>query len=184
HGSPGLLKPRLFDETPRYSDTHIADFQGRELDEIDVSYPRELRPDVLTVDSQRYRAISESVAGGGPPGGDGPYATFIGLTGQYESNLGFHGAASEFQQEYESFRELVLANDFQNDDLPRSTSAPLISRDDFVCLYRELVLKVRRNAVFCAKTFDADVVRNLCSGGRRVSSGSGSGSGGRTGSSG
>jgi len=175
HGSPGLLKPRLFDETPRYSDTHIADFQGRELDEIDVSYPRELRPDVLTVDAQRYRAISESVAGGGPPGGDGAYSTFIALVGQYESNLGFHGAASEFQQDYESFREQVLANDFQNDDLPRSTSAPLISRDDFVCLFRDLVTKVRRNAVFCAKTFDADVVRNLCSMGRRSSSGSSGG---------
>jgi mono/diheme cytochrome c family protein len=177
HGSPGLLRPRVMDETATYSDTHIADFQGRELDEIDASYPRELRPDVLTVDSQRYRAISESVPGGGPPGGDGAYSTFIALVGQYESNLGFHGAASEFQQEYEPFRELVLANDFQNDDLPRSTSAPLISRDDFVCLYRELVTKIRRNAVFCAKTFDADVVRNLCSGGRRTSSGS-SGSGG------
>jgi hypothetical protein len=178
HSSPGLLKPRLLDETPLYSDTHIADFLGRELDEIDVSYPRVLRPDVLTADSQRFRAISESVPGGGPPGGDAAYSSFIALVGQYESNLGFHGAAAEFQQDYDSFRELVLANDFQNYSLPRSTSAPLISRDDFVCLYRDLVTKIRRNAVFCAKTFDADVVRNLCSGGRRNNSSSGSGTGG------
>jgi mono/diheme cytochrome c family protein len=177
HSSPGLLRPRLLDETPLYSDTHIADFLGRELDEIDASYPRELRPDVLTTDSQRFRAISESVTGGGPPGGDAAYASFIALVGQYESNLGFHGAAAEFQQEYESFREAVLANDFQNLALPRTTSAPLISRDDFVCLFRDLVTKIRRNAVFCAKTFDADAVRNLCSGGRRVNSSSGSGSG-------
>jgi mono/diheme cytochrome c family protein len=176
HGSPGLLRPRNLDETARYSDTHIADFLGRELDEIEASYPRELVPDVLTVDSQRYRAISESVAGGGPPGGDGAYSTFIALTGQYESNLGFHGAAYEFQQEYDTFRELVLANDFQNDDLPRTTSDPLISRDDFVCLFRDLVTKIRRNAVFCAKTFDAAEVKNLCSGGRRTNVGSSSGS--------
>jgi mono/diheme cytochrome c family protein len=177
HGSPGLLRPRVLDETPRYSDTHIADFLGRELDEIDASYPRQLQPDVLTVDSQRYRAISQSVAGGGPPGGDGAYATFIALTGQYESNLGFHGAASEFQQDYDTFRELVLANDSQDDSLPRTTSAPLISRDDFVCLFRDLVTKIRRNAVFCAKTFDADQVRNLCSGGRRTNGGAGGSSG-------
>jgi hypothetical protein len=185
HSSPGLLRPRLLDEAPLYSDTHIADFLGRELDEVDASYPRVLRPDVLQADSQRFRAVSESVSGGGPPGGDSAYASFIALVGQYESNLGFHGAASEFQQDYDSFREVVLANDFQNVALPRNNSAPLISRDDFVCLFRDLVTKIRRNAVFCAKTFDADSVRNLCSGGRRVnpgSSGGGSGSGGRSGS--
>jgi mono/diheme cytochrome c family protein len=178
HGSPGLLRPRQTDETPIYSDTHIAEFEGRELDEIDASYPRTLRPDILAQDGQRYRASAESVPGGGPPRGDSEYATFTALVGQYESNLGFHGAAFEFHEEYDSFRARVLANDFQNQSLPRSTAAPLISRDDFVCLFRDLVTKIRRNAVFCARTFDADAVRNLCSGGRRTSGSSGSSSGG------
>jgi mono/diheme cytochrome c family protein len=191
HGVTGILSPRELDETPRYTDTHIANFLGRELNEIDASYPRSLRPDPLAADRTRYRAIAESVPGGGPPAGDGEYAPFIAMVGQYESNVGFHGAAAEFNEEFESFKQRVLANDFQNDALPRLPTAPLISRDDFVCVFRDIVTKIRPNAVFCDKTFDAAAVRNLCVGGVSTgnngnsgNAGSASGNNGRGGSAG
>jgi mono/diheme cytochrome c family protein len=165
HGLTGILAPRETDETPRYTDTHIANFLGRELNEVDASYPRALRPDPLLGDSMRYRSVAATVPGGGPPAGDGEYGEFIAMVGQYEANVGFHGAAAEFNEEFESFRQRVLANDFQNDALPRLPTAPLLSRDDFVCVFRDIVTKIRPNAVFCAKTFDAAAVRNQCLGG-------------------
>ena len=168
HGIPGILRPRETDETPRYSDTHIANFEGRELNEIDATYPRMLRPDPLTTDSARYRTAAESTPGGGPPAGDGEYAQFVAMVGQYESNVGFRGAAAEFNEEFESFRQRFFANDFGNDALPRVPTAPLVSRDDFVCVFRDIVTKVRPNAVFCAKTFDAVQVAKQCSSGRAV----------------
>jgi mono/diheme cytochrome c family protein len=163
HGATGLLKPRQTDEVETYGDTHIAQFLGRELDEISATYPRVLRPDVFSTDATRYRAISEASPGGAPPLSDGAdYAAYLTAIGQYESSLGFHGAAAEFGEQYDSFRERVLANDFANIDLPRTPTAPLVLRDDFVCLFRELVVKVRANAQFCAGTFDADEVKSLC----------------------
>ena len=153
---------------PRYTDTHIAQFLGRELLEIESSYPRVLRPDVFTSDSNRYRAIADTVTGGGPPKGDTEYTGFVALVGQYESNVGFRGAAAEFHEAYDSFRDRVLANDFQNVALPRTSTAPLVLRDDFVCVYRDLVTKIRPNAVFCDKTFEDPAVVNSCSGTRSV----------------
>ena len=91
HGTTGLLRPRETDEVPRYTDTHIAEFLGRELLEIESSYPRVLRPDVFTSDSNRYRAIADTVTGGGPPKGDTEYTGFVALVGQYESNVGLPG---------------------------------------------------------------------------------------------
>jgi uncharacterized membrane protein YgcG len=95
---------------------------------------------------------------------DDEYTPFVALTGQYEANVGFRGAAAEFHEEYASFRERVLANDFQNISLPRTPTAPLVSRDDFVCVFRDIVTKIRPNAVFCDKTFDAAAVANACTG--------------------
>jgi mono/diheme cytochrome c family protein len=164
HGTAGILRPRDTDEVPRYTDTHIAAFLGRELNEIEASYPRVLRPDPFLGDSKRYRAFADGVEGGGPPAGGGEYGDFVALVGQYESNVGFHGAAAEFSEEYGSLHDRVLANDFQNIALPRTATAPLVTRDNFVCVFRDLVTKIRRNAVFCAKTFDAAAVRNTCSG--------------------
>ncbi|HEY0707436.1 MAG TPA: hypothetical protein VGG33_11600 [Polyangia bacterium] len=186
HGAVGLLKPRELDEVPRYADTHIANFEGRELNEIEASYPRELRPDVFAADNARYRAAAETVPGGAPPG-NGEYSAFVAAVGQYESNVGFRGAAAEFSEDYARFRERFLANDFQNVVLPRSLSQPLVLRDDFVCVFRDIVTKIRPNAEFCAKTFDAAAVRNSCADGRSTgSSGSGNnpGTGGRAGSGG
>jgi mono/diheme cytochrome c family protein len=174
HGSPGILRPRTTDDVPVYSDTHIADFLGRELDEIAATYPRVLRPDPFVNDARKYRAFSETVEGGGPPAQAEEYSDFVALVGQYESNLGFHGAAAEFNEEYASFRDRALANDFGNIALPRTATSPLVTRDNFVCVYRDLIAKVRPNAVFCAKTFDAAAVRNICAG---TSTGTGSGAG-------
>ncbi len=162
HGLSGMLRPREMDEVGRYTDTHIAGFDGDELDEIEVSYPRVLRPDVLTSDSIRYKAIAQSIPGGGITRTSGEYSEFVALVGQYESNVGFHGAAAEFGEEFARFKERVLANDFQNDVLPRTPSSPLVLRDDFVCIFRDLVTKVRANAQFCAKTFENPAVVAAC----------------------
>jgi mono/diheme cytochrome c family protein len=175
HGTNGLLRPRETDEVARYTDTHIVGFLGRELNEIEATYPRVLRPDIFTADSGRYRALADSVPGGGPPKVDDEYTPFVAITGQYESNVGFRGAAAEFHEEFATFRERVLANDFQNDSLPRTPTAPLVSRDDFVCVFRDIVTKIRPNAVFCDKTFDAAAVVNACSGSRSNSNPAGSG---------
>jgi uncharacterized membrane protein YgcG len=166
HGPTGLLRPRETDEVARYADTHIVGFLGVELNEIEATYPRVLRPDIFTADSARYRALADSVPGGGPPKAESEYTPFVAITGQYESTVGFRGAAAEFHEEFNSFRERVLANDFQNDSLPRTPTAPLVSRDDFVCVFRDIVTKIRPNAVFCDKTFDAAAVVNSCSGSR------------------
>jgi hypothetical protein len=193
HGTVGLLRPRETDEVGRYTDTHIAQFLGRELLEIESTYPRVLRPDVFTADSNRYRAIADTVTGGGPPKGDAEYTGFVALVGQYESNVGFRGAAAEFHEAYGSFRDRVLANDFQNIALPRTATSPLVLRDDFVCVYRDLITKIRPNAVFCDKTFEDAAVVNSCSGSRSVpqqpsqprpSTGSGGSSGGSSGAGG
>jgi hypothetical protein len=162
HSSPGLLRPRQLDEVASYGDTHIADFLGRELDEIDVSYPRKLMPDILLSDGVRYRANMAALTTGAPPAGDGEYTTFTALLGQYESNLGFHGAATEFGQSFDTFSAAVQANDAQNDAFPRTPAGRLLTRDDFVCEFRSLAPKIQRNGQFCRGTFNANAVRNLC----------------------
>jgi hypothetical protein len=161
HGGAGLLTPRQMDEVPVFAQNNIAQFEGRELLEIESSYPAPLRPDPFLADATRYHAIASAVPGGAPPA-DGPYGAFITAVGQYESNVGYHGAAGEFSQEYESLRQTIQSNDSQNDALPADLKQPLVLRDDFVCVWRDLVTKIRPNAVFCAKTFDAQAVRNSC----------------------
>ena len=162
HGGPGVVRPRDTDEVARYADTHIAEFLGRELDEISSTYPRVLQPDLFNLDASRYRAIAESAPGGAPPLTEGGYAAFITALGHYESNVGFRGAAAEFNQEFASLRDTVRANDPLNDALPDSPKAPLLLRDDFVCVWRDLVTKIRQNAEFCAETFTAIEVRESC----------------------
>jgi mono/diheme cytochrome c family protein len=162
HAGPGLLRPRQMDEVPVFTDGHIAQFLGRELVEIEATYPRALKTDIFATDSTRYRSTVESAPGGAPPNVEGGYAGFITALGHYESNVGFHGAAADFNQDYDSLRATILANDSQNDSLPRSTKQPLVTREDFVCVWRDLVTKIRPNALFCDKTFEAAAVRNTC----------------------
>jgi hypothetical protein len=162
HAGPGLLRPRATDEVSLFAERNIAQFLGRELDEIASSYPRVLRPDLFNTDGARYRAITDSTPGMAPPAGDGGYAGYLTALGHYESNVGFRGAAGEFNQEYNSLRDTIMANDPQNESLPRTLNAPLVSRDDFVCVWRDLITKIRPNARFCANSFNANAVRNLC----------------------
>jgi mono/diheme cytochrome c family protein len=161
HGGAGLLQPRQMDEVPVFAENNIAQFQGRELLEIASLYPKPLRPDPFAADAARYRALASGSPGGAPPE-DNAYGAFIAALGQYESNVGFHGAAAEFNQEYKSLRATIQANDSQNDSLPATLKEPLVLRDDFVCVWRDLVTKIRPNAVFCDKTFEAAAVRNSC----------------------
>jgi hypothetical protein len=161
HGNDGMVRPRQMGEMRAYIDTHVADFQQNEFNEISVLYPRTFTPDILSADSNTYRAVLQQLDGGGPPRGAIEYSEFVGLIGQYESNLGFRGAAEEFNEDPATFTQQVLANDFQNRAFPRQPSDPLISRNDFVCAWRDLAPKIRPQR-FCAKTFDAAAVQGLC----------------------
>jgi hypothetical protein len=161
HGNVGMNRPRQTDEMRKYIDSHVADFDRREFQEISVSYPPVFSPDVFGLDSARYRSTADSLDGGGPPRGASEYSEMVALVGEYESNLGFRGAAAEFNEEPEVFRMRVLDNDFQNRAFPRTPADPLVSRTDFVCAFRALAPKIRPLR-FCAKTFDAVAVSGLC----------------------
>jgi hypothetical protein len=161
HGNVGLIRSRATDEMSKYLDTHVADFLRREFNEIKVLYPKVLAPDVINLDGLRYRASADTTEGGGPPRGASEYTEFVTLIGQYESNIGFRGAAAEFNEEPEVFRERVLANDFKNRTLPRNPTDPLISRNDFICAFRDLAPLIRPQR-FCNGTFNADAVQELC----------------------
>jgi hypothetical protein len=161
HANNGMIRPRTTDEMRKYIDTHVADFLRREFNEISVLYPPVFQPDVFTADSNRYRSILDSLDGGGPPRGVSEFTEFVAFVGQYETNLGFRGAAAEFNEDPETFKEKVLANDFQNRSFPRTPAEPLISRVDFVCAFRDLAPKIRPQR-FCNKTFNAEAVQGLC----------------------
>lgn len=161
HGNNGMIRPRQTDEMRRYIEGRVADFDRREFLEISVLYPPIFSPDVFTGDSTRYRSVVDTLDGGGPPRGNIEYTELVSLVGEYESSVGFRGAASEFNEDPETFRARVLANDAQNRTLPRSTADPLILRNDFVCAWRDLAPKIRPQR-FCNKTFTAAAVRGLC----------------------
>jgi hypothetical protein len=161
HGNNGMIRPRATDEMRNYINGHIADFSNREFNEITVTYPPLFSPDYFNGDSARYRGAADALDGGGPKRGATEYSEFVALVGQYESNLGFWGAAAEFNQDPKSFKATVLDNDADNRALPRSTADPLISRVDFVCEWRDLAPKIRAQR-FCAKTFTAAAVTGLC----------------------
>jgi len=161
HGNGGMIRPRGTNEMDRYINTHVADFQLREFNEISVLYPPLFQPDVFNSDSVRYRSIVDSLDGGGPTRGANEYTEFVALVGEYESNLGFRGAAAEFNQDPDLFKDQVLANDFNNRTFPRTPSDPLVSRNDFVCAWRDLAPKIRPQR-FCQKTFDNPAVQGLC----------------------
>jgi mono/diheme cytochrome c family protein len=160
HAPGGMIRPRQTNEMNKYLNSHVADFQRNEFNEISILYPAVFSPDFFTLDSNRYRATVDSIDGG-PIRGAFEYTEFVALVGQYESNLGFHGAAAEFNEDPTEFRNRVLSNDFQNRAFPRAPSDPLISRTDLVCAWRELAPKIRPQR-FCAKTFNAAAVAGLC----------------------
>jgi hypothetical protein len=161
HGNGGMIRPRNTDEISKYINGHVGDFQRNEFNELTVLYPPLFQPDYFNSDSARYRGVVDSLDGGGPPRGATEYTEFVALVGEYESNLGFRGAAAEFNEDPEVFKERVLANDFNNRIFPRTPADPLVSRTDFVCAWRDLAPKISPKQ-FCKKTFDAAAVKNLC----------------------
>jgi hypothetical protein len=161
HGTGGMIRPRQTDEMRKYGDTHVGDFLRNEFNEIAVLYPSMFTPDFFGLDSNRYRGVVDALDGGGPSRSASEYTEFVALVGEYESNLGFRGVAAEFNEDPDTFKDRVLANDFQNRTFPRTPAEPLISRNDFICAFRDLAPKIRPNR-FCQKTFDAAQVRNLC----------------------
>jgi hypothetical protein len=161
HGNGGMLRPRQTNEISDYINGHIGDFVLREFDEIAVLYPPLFSPDYFNADSNRYRQAADALDGGGPPRADPEFTRFVTTVGQYESTLGFRGAAAEFNEDPESFKKRVLSNDADNRSLPRSPAEPLISRGDFVCAFRDLAPKIRAQR-FCAKTFNAAAVAGVC----------------------
>jgi hypothetical protein len=161
HANGGMIRPRQTDEMSKYINSHVADFLRNEFNEISVLYPPVFQPDYFNTDSARYRGVVDSLDGGGPPRGALEYTEFVALVGEYESNLGFRGAAAEFNQDPDVFKERVLTNDFNNRIFPRTPADPLVSRTDFVCAWRDLAPKISPKR-FCGKTFDAAAVRNLC----------------------
>jgi hypothetical protein len=161
HASGGMIRPSSTDQMHNYIQSHISDFSNKEFNEISALYPAVLSPDVLKVDSGRYRGAADILEGGGPDRGALEYLPFVAFVGDYESHLGFRGAAAEFNQDPDSFKSTVLANDADNRTLPRGPKDPLISRVDFVCAWRDLAVKIEAKR-FCAKTFNAATVQGLC----------------------
>jgi mono/diheme cytochrome c family protein len=186
HGTAGVLRPAATDELPRFVDMHAAGYLKEELDEIAVSYPRVLRPDVFTLDSARYRASIRSVladssddgpdpdedgdsggsgsgsGGGGGLGEGGEYLTLVQLVGQYEANLGLRVAALELGETPVTLDDRLRAAGVAAPELPRTLATPLLPRSKLICLYRELAPKLHPTTPFCAKTFDAPEVAGLC----------------------
>jgi len=161
HGPDGMIRPVSTDQMQSYIQTHISDFSNKEFNEISALYPAVLSPDVLKLDSSRYRAAVDTLDGSGPEHGALEYLPFVAFVGDYETNLGFRGAAAEFNQDPDAFRATVLANDADNRTLPRSPKDPLISRVDWVSAWRALAVKIEAKN-FCAKTFNAAAVQGVC----------------------
>jgi mono/diheme cytochrome c family protein len=161
HGNGGMIRPRRTDEMRSYIGMHVGDFLNREFNEITFLYPPMFQPDYFNADAARYRGTVQSLDGGGPPANASEYSDFVTVVGQYESNLGFRGAAAEFNQEPTSFEASVAANDPNNRTFARSPSDPLVSRTDMVCAWRALAPKIRAQR-FCNKTFNAAAVQGLC----------------------
>ncbi len=161
HGNTGMIRPRRTDEMRTFISQNVSGFQAREFQEITSLYPPVFMPDVFVADSARYRGIADSLDGNGPPRGDSEYTELVVLAGEYESNLGFRGAAAEFNQDPPAFIASVTANDPNNRIFPRSTADPLVSRVDMVCAWRDLAPKIQAKR-FCNRTFNAAAVRALC----------------------
>ncbi len=161
HANSGMIRPRRTDEMRAFINGNVSQFQVREFRELSALYPPVFQPDVFTLDSARYRGIADSLDGGGPPRGALEYCEFVTLVGAYESNLGYRGAAAEFNREPAQFAATVMSNDPKNRAFPKSPADPLISRVDMVCAWRALAPKIEAKR-FCGKTFNAAAVAQLC----------------------
>jgi hypothetical protein len=162
HARPGILRPDDTDEVGRFVALRSGGFLARELDEIDASYPRVLRPDVFTLDAARYRATVGALSGAGAPAGEGEYTSLVDGVGQHESTLGLQGAAAELGLTAADLRARLATNQLTTDALPPALTAPLAPRARFVCAFRGLLEQLRPDATTCAGTFIAPEVRATC----------------------
>jgi hypothetical protein len=162
HARPGILRPADTDEVGRFAAMRASSFLARELDEIEASYPRTLRPDVFALDAARYRASVGTLSGGGAPAGDGEYTSFIDGVGQHESTLGLQGAAAELGLVPADLRARLARNEIVTDVVPPTLTSPLTPRAKFLCAYRPLLEQLHPDATTCAKTFTAPQARAGC----------------------
>ena len=159
HGVTGMNQPRAFDEIVRYAEDNRDRFSSRELTEIRNLYP-ENGSEILTADAARYLEVKAAVGGGRAPGGVVEYDAFINLVGQYEAEVGLQGAAIELGLDLASTRNLVLRDD--QDLLPLGLADPLVTRNEFVCRYRDLIVRTPSFDRFCAGTFTAPEIQEIC----------------------
>ena len=164
HGVTGMLKPRTFDEIVSYANLNKRDFSNQELAEIKKQYvPNGF--DILQNDADRYLKAMELAGGQRPELGTVEYDGWINLIGQYEGKVGLRAASTELGLDVESTRVFIAKENARgrtNDTLPLELADPLVSRNDFVCRFRNLAPNIGVRAQFCSGTFTDQNLRNLC----------------------
>jgi hypothetical protein len=168
HGVTGMLKPRIFDEITAYAEVNKRDFSRAELDEIKRLYvPNGV--DILQNDADRYLKAMEAAGGLRPEQGTVEYDGWINLVGQYEGKVGLRAASTELGLDVATTRTFIAKENARGrtaDTLPLELSDPLVTRNDFVCRFRNLAPNIAPNTAqrvqFCAGTFTDQNLRNLC----------------------
>jgi mono/diheme cytochrome c family protein len=160
HGVTGMNRPRAYDEIVTFAEEHKNQFSSQELQEIRALYPTN-GASILTTDADRYLKAADAAGVSRVVTGVVEYDEFITLVGEYEAKLGLRGAALELGVSEAAARSLVQSG--RNEDaLPLTLSDPLVARNDFVCRFRSLASRSVRNARFCAGTFTAPEVEQVC----------------------
>jgi hypothetical protein len=164
HGVTGMLKPRTFDEIVAYSEVNKRDFSRQELDEIKKQYvPNGY--DILQNDADRYLKAMEAAGGLRPEQGTVEYDGWINLIGQYEGKVGLRAASLELGLDVEATRSFISKENARgrtDNTLPLELADPLVTRNDFVCRFRNLAPNVGTRAQFCSGSFTDQNLRNLC----------------------
>lgn len=161
HGVTGMLVPRVFDEIPKYAEEHRNEFENRELQVIRRLYPTNGQQ-ILATDAGRYLKALQSAGGGlGVEPGRTEYDAYINIIGQYEGKVGLRGGAIELGLDVSAATALVQRGRAE-DALPLLLSDPLVTRNDFICRFRDIVPTIGARADFCRDTFTEDTVRDLC----------------------
>ena len=162
HGGVGMTPSPALTKSAATPTPTWPDFLGREFNEISGPYPPVFTPDLFTADYNRYRLAVDTVDGGGPSRTEAEYSDFVALIGQYESNVGFRGAAAEFNEDPAPAATgcWPTTSPTRLPALPprtRSSRATTSSASTGIWWSED-----RPNAQFCAKTFDAAAVVGLC----------------------
>jgi hypothetical protein len=160
HGLGGMIPARIYDEVSRYAETNANLFSVDELREIRALY----RPDAadkLLDDGAQYRRIREGLTSSRGGTGQIEYDDFIGLSGQYDSEVGLRAAATELGIDLGTARSIVQRGGNEG-DLPVSGTDPLVPRNVFQCKYRELAERASGDAIQCSGTFNAAPLQAFC----------------------